>query len=406
MKTTIRLKLNKDRQLRCGRYPLVFQIIHRRQRRLIYTGIKVLEESFDMEKERVVYFDKEGFKRGDVSMINEQLAAARCNIVSMTDYLAFTTESFTAEDISQLHHRRLHNRYVLTFAEGLIAERLSAGRYGTAKNYRYTVNALQCFAKSDQLRFEDIDYRFLKNYELSLQNRNLKSNSIVFYIRNLRAIYNKALEDGVFELPPGGSPFDKITVRTSKTVKRALPIESIRKIMQVDLVDRGDLKQSRDYFMFSFYTRGMSFVDMVNLRRSDIHNNIIHYFRAKTKTLIKVGVTEQLQAIIDKYRSESSYVLPCLSDDKTKQQNYSRYRTVLAWHNRNLKEIAAMIELDTALTTYVARHSWATTAKEKGIPVAVISESLGHSTENITNIYLKSFDQDILDDANRQVSLL
>lgn len=406
MKTSIRLKLNQDRQLKCGRFPLVFQIIHRRQRRLIYTGIKVHEESFNSEKERVVSTNAQRFKKGEVGAINEQLAVMRRSICSMIDYLTFTNKTFTADDISQLYLRKQHNKYVLTFAESIIEERIATNRFGTANNYRHTISALHNFAKTDMLRFEDIDYRFLKNYELFLSKRKLKSNSITFYLRNFRAIYNKALDEGIFELPAGGSPFDKMTLKISKTIKRALPTDTIRKVMMLNLNERLDLESSRDLFMFSFYTRGMSFVDIVNLKHKDIENNVIHYFRAKTKSLIAVGVTEQLQDIIDKYRSDSSYILPCLSDSNSKQQNYSRYRTILARHNRNLKEIATMVGIDSSLTTYVARHSWATTAKEKGISIAVISESLGHSTENITNIYLKSFDQDVLDEANRNVVLL
>lgn len=406
MKTSIRLKLNKDRQLNCGMYPLVFQIIHRRQRRLIYTGIKVPQEAFSQEKQRVVSTNNHRFKKGVLGEMNEKLAAMRRSLESLLDHLAFTGQSFSAEDIAQLYHRKQQNKYVLTFTEYLINEKQEAGKFGTAKNYRYTLSALRSFVKSDLLRFEDIDYRFLKNYELFLQKRNLKPNSITFYLHNLRSIYNKAADEGIFELPPGGSPFNKVSAKIIKTIKRALPKEVIRQITQLNLTEYPDLDLSRDLFMFSFYTRGMSFVDVVNLKKTDIEANVIHYFRAKTKTYLKVTLTEQLQAILDKYRHNDSYVFPCLSGRNSKQRNYTRYRTLLAWHNRCLKKIAKMMNINTPLTTYVARHSWATTAKEKGISIAVISESLGHSSENITNIYLKAFEQDVIDEANWHVAQL
>lgn len=406
MKISIRLKLNKDRRLNSGRYPLVFQIIHRRQRRLIYTGFKVMEESFNEIKQRVISNPKERFKKGELKSMNDKISAIKRSIDSMINFMTMTNETFSTEELANLYHRKQYNRYVATFTEHLIDSYIATHKFGTAKNYRYTINTLRGFASGEMLKFEDMDYQFLKNYIQYLQKRELKPNSIAFYTRNLRAIYNKAVEEGVLELPAGGSPFDKIVTKMSNTVKRALPTDTIRAILKLDLSGQKELEFSRDLFMFSFYTRGMSFVDMVNLKRDNIENNVIYYFRAKTRTLIKVGITEQLQAIIDKYRSESCYLLPCLSEKNTRQQNYTRYRTILAWHNRCLKDIASMMGLNSSLTTYVARHSWATTAKEKGVSIAVISESLGHSTESITNVYLKSFDQNVLDEANENVVLL
>lgn len=406
MSTSLKYKLNKDRPLNNGRYPLVLQIIHKRQRRLIYTGFHIYEESFNEQKQRIVTSHKDHFKKGEVGRMNDYLALIRKNVSSLIDYLNFSTETFTAHDIVSLYQRKQNNRYVITFAENQIETKLSMDRYGTAKNYRYTISALRQFVKNDTLTFTDIDLRFLRGYEMFLEKKKLKANSIAFYIHNLRTIYNKALEEDIFELPQGGSPFDKLKVKKVKTIKRALPTDVIRRVAELDLSSTPDLDFSRDLFMFSFYTRGMPFVDIVNLKHENIEGRIIHYFRAKTKTLIKVGITDQLQHIIDKYRTDSMYVIPCLRESNTVRENYAKYRTTLAWHNKCLKDIARMIGLDTPLTTYVARHSWATAAKAKGVPIAVISEGLGHSTENITNVYLKEFDQDILDAANEDVTLL
>lgn len=406
MKTSLKLKLNKDRILNCGKYPLVFQIIHRRQRRLIYTDIQLFEESFAVDKEQVISSEQQRFKRSELYKMNESLRLIRLRIESMIESVADNATSFTAEQIISLYNRKRENIYFFTFLEYIIEQNRSLEKFGTANNYQSTLRVFKEYLKSDKLKFTDLNSKLLKEFDMFLQKRKLKQNSRAFYINNLRTIYNKAIEDGILELPQGGSPFDKACVKRTKTIKRALPVDVVRRIMELDLSDSRELELSRDLFMFSFYSRGMPLVDVLNFRRKDIDNNSFHYFRRKTKTLIKVAITPQIQQIIDKHYFDGEYVFPFLSNKNSSQENYKKYRNVLVWQNNMLKKIAKMVGVNQNLTTYVARHSWATVAKEKGISVAIISEGLGHSTESMTNIYLKSFEQGVIDEANSQVSQL
>lgn len=406
MRTSLKLKLNRDRILNCGKYPLVFQIIHRRQRRLIYTDIHLFDDSFDDEKQQIISSERQHFKRTELSKMNESLRQIRREIESMIEYIAAKTTSFTVDNITSLYNRRKGYIYFFTFLECVIEQNRTLEKFGTANNYQSTLRVFEKYLKSDKLKFTDVDQKLIKEFDIFLQKRKLKQNSIAFYINNLRTIYNKAAEDGIFDLPQGGSPFDKISVKRTKTIKRALPVEVVRRIMELDISDSREMELSRDLFMFSFYSRGMPLVDVLNLRKKDIDNNSFHYFRRKTKTLIKVGITPQIQQIIDKYSGLREYIFPILSSEKSAQENYKKYRNILVWQNNTLKKIAEMVGVSQNLTTYVARHSWATVAKEKGISVAVISEGLGHSTESVTNVYLKSFEQGVLDEANSQVSLL
>lgn len=406
MRTSLKLKLNKDRILNCGKYPLVFQIIHRRQRRLIYTDVQLFGESFDTEKQQVISSERQRIKSSELYKINQRLRQIRSEIESMVQYIVDKTTSFTVDDITSLYNRRKENIYLFTFFEYIIEQNRALEKFGTANNYQSTLRVFEQYLKSDKLKFTDIDLRLLKEFDIFLQKRKLKQNSIAFYINNLRTIYNKAAQDGVFELPKGGSPFDKVCVKRTKTIKRALPVDVVRRIMELDLSQSREMELSRDLFMFSFYSRGMPLVDVLNLTRKDIDNNSFHYFRRKTKTLIKVGLTPQIQQIIDKHNHDGEYIFSFLSNKNSSQENYTKYRNVLVWQNNMLKRIAQMVGVSQNLTTYVARHSWATVAKEKGISVAIISEGLGHSTESVTNVYLKSFEQDVLDEANSQVSLL
>ena len=165
------------------------------------------------------------------------------------------------------------------------------------------------------------------------------------------------------------------------------------------------LEFARDIFLFSFYPRGMSLVDIVFLRKEHIFDNAIHYVRHKSSQPLRITITEPLAALIAKYDNDSPYIFPILRDNAP-FSHYDQYRSALARINRNLKRVGLKLGLTTPLTTYVARHTWATLAKQCGAPVAVISEGLGHASEKITHIYLKEFDSDVLDRINEIVTRL
>ena len=180
----------------------------------------------------------------------------------------------------------------------------------------------------------------------------------------------------------------------------------MRRIADIDLSAYPHLEQARDLFMFSFFSRGMPFVDMVFLQKSAVSGGVISYRRHKTNQWLHVEVTPQLKTLMEKYANDSPWVFPLLEGTGDKLAQYKHYRLALERVNRNLKRVAQKCNLDIVLTAYVARHSWATLARESGAPVAVISEGLGHTSEKTTQIYLKEFDRQIVDRVNRIVSSL
>ena len=204
----------------------------------------------------------------------------------------------------------------------------------------------------------------------------------------------------------GNYPFRFLHSKPQHTVKRALGRDAMRRIAGIDLSDYPHLDMARDLFMFSFFSRGMPFVDMVFLKKSAVSGGVISYRRHKTNQLLHVEVTPQLAGLMEKYANESEWVFPVLRDAKDKQVQYRLYRVALERENRNLKRVGELCGLDTVLTAYVARHSWATLAKETGAAISVISEGLGHTSEKTTQIYLKEFDRRVVDQVNRKVSSL
>lgn len=268
------------------------------------------------------------------------------------------------------------------------------------------MHSLKAFRGSPDIRFSEIDFRFLNEYEHFLLSGGLSLNTVAYYMRNLRTAYNRAEAEGVFR-PSTRSPFHKFNLSVAKTIKRALSTDTVRRLAELDLTSFPRQAFARDLFMASFYLRGMPFVDLIHLRNENVINGNVVYCRRKTGVPVVIGIVPPLQLILDRYASRSEYLFPCLSDKATdKQEQYEQYRKCLCLYNRNLKHIGRMLEINIPLTGYVARHSWATQAKNKGASTTIISEGLGHASEKITQVYLKSFDSGILDSLNSRVAQL
>lgn len=220
-------------------------------------------------------------------------------------------------------------------------------------------------------------------------------NTVSFYNRILRAVYNRAVEKG---MTTQRYPFKHVYTGIDKTIKRAVSIKVIRQIKELDLSASPSLDFARDMFLFSFYTRGMSFVDMSYLKKTDLQNGILTYRRRKTGQLLFIRWKKSMQDIIDKYSANgNTYLLPIIKDE---ENGRLQYRNTLHLVNNKLKEISNRIGLQPKLTMYVSRHSWASIARSQNIPLSVISEGMGHDSEATTRIYLASLDNSIIDKAN------
>lgn len=243
---------------------------------------------------------------------------------------------------------------------------------------------------------DSLDSGVVEAYEAWQRQRGLTPNTISFYNRILRATYNRAVENEIIE---NRYPFRRVYTGVGKTVKRALPLGVISRIKALDLSQSPELDFARDMFILSFMLRGMSFIDMAFLLKKNLTNGYVSYRRRKTGQLLIIEWTEEMQAILDKYpQNQSAYLLPIICGSTVNER--SRYRNVGYNINRNLKRIAERIGAALPLTLYVARHSWASAAKAKGIPLPVISEGMGHDSETTTRIYLAELDTSVVDEAN------
>lgn len=287
------------------------------------------------------------------------------------------------------------------YAQMLADEMQAQGRFKTAEAYRSAVRSVKtCFGEKEMKRLR-IDAGTMCEYQSWLLGRGVTLNTVSYYMRILRAVHRRAVRSG---LVSADDPFREVYTGVGRTRKRAADAEVLVALRTAVLPDKG-LCLARDLFLFSFYTRGMSFVDMAYLRKSDAARGVIDYCRRKTGQLLRIRIEPCMQEIIDRYASLADgtpYLLPILKATDP-EAAFRQYRTALVYYNRRLKEISQILELNCALTSYVSRHTWATAAYRRHVPTPIISEGLGHSSERTTRIYLAAFEQSELDDANRKI---
>lgn len=272
----------------------------------------------------------------------------------------------------------------------------------TMDNYKSTLRALKLFRNEDDIIPSMITPSFVKQFEVHLKEREVCPNTISFYMRIFRAVYNYAFENEF--ILENKMPFKRVFTGEAKTRKRAVDIHIVRKLVKLDLTSYPRLDISRDMFLFSVLTRGMAFVDVAHLTRKNIHNNEIIYNRHKTGQRIRIELLPCMKEIIDKYiqqTGENDYLFPLLTPNQRKE--IIAYTSALRMHNKHLSEISEMLRLKSKLSSYVARHTWATIAKNKGVSVSVICDAMGHTSEETTRIYLDSLDKEMIDKANYSI---
>ena len=304
----------------------------------------------------------------------------------------------TADDIVCRYQETVNGKTFFRFMEEVIFQLKRLGKDRTAENYTTALHSFKHYRNCDDLSLDDKDAELKAEYEASLKSRNVVMNAVSFYTRLLRAVYNRAVEKG---MTSQRNPFRHVYTGIDKTVKRAVSIKVIRRIKELDLSSNPSLDFARNMLLFSFYTRGMSFIDMAYLKKTDMQNGILTYRRRKTGQMLVIRWVKSMQEIFDKYPVTGNvYLLPIIKKETNERLVY---RNALRLVNNKLKDISKLIGLQSRLTMYVARHSWASIAKSQNIPLSVISEGMGHDSETTTRIYLASLDNSMIDNANKLI---
>ena len=374
---------------------LYFQIIHNRVVRQLNTDYKVFAHEWDADAESI----NVGGERANVLCgVKERLEWDTVRLEKVIRQLGTERRKYTADDVITAFHRMTKETSLFSFMHGVIAQLKQLGKVRTSETYTATLNSFMVFREEQDVPLDGINSDLMLLYEAYLKARGVRMNTISFYMRNLRAVYNRAVEKG---LTPQNNPFHHVYTGVDKTVKRAIPIKTIKALKDLDLSMRPTLDFARDMFLFSFYTRGMSFVDMAYLKKSDLQNGILTYRRRKTGQQLTIKWEKCMEEIVAKYPlNETFYLLPIIKEQGNERRQYDN---ALHLVNYRLKELSTILKLQRPLTMYVARHSWASVAKAKNVPLLVISEGMGHDSEATTQIYLASLETSVVDKANKMI---
>lgn len=376
---------------------IYYQIIHKRVIRQLKTDYRIYADEWDEGRTTLILADNG--RNGYLQSIRERINWDIKRLGNIVSHWENKQISYTADEIISVFQKAANEQTLFNFMNDITAQLRQMGKYRTAETYHVTLRSFMHFRGNKDILLDEIDSDLMLMYEAWLHNRGLSKNSSSFYMRILRAVYNRAVEK---ELTSNRNPFKHVYTGIDKTVKRAISLKAIKKIKNLDLSLQPALDFARDMFLFSFYTRGMSFIDIAHLKKKDQQNGILSYRRRKTGQQLLVKWEKCMQEIADKHKTDygSPYLLQIL---KHPYDNRSQYKNALYRTNKNLKAVAKLAGISIPLTLYVARHSWASIAKSKNIPISVISEGMGHDSEMTTQIYLASLDNSVVDRANTQI---
>jgi len=392
--------------LKNGEHPIYLRIIKDRKSCYIKTGASCSKELWDddlnLPKKKHPYY-----KELIVLIGKKKLDADKLLLGAEAD-----TQDYSADEFSKKLRRPVQQRtQVIGYFNTVINRLEKSSRIGTANILKSTRNSLSKFIKGkDDFDFNEINNSFLTRYEEWFMARGVLPNSIFVMMRTLKTVINYAKKDEI--VPTQYDPFKEFSFtkfRRIRTKKRALSKDQIQKIAAVELEAGSRLFHAKNYFLFSFYNRGINFVDMAHLKWTDIQDKHLKYSRKKTNEDFVIGMLEPSIEILNYYRMlnegiNSSFVFPILNEKySTPKTIDNRLDRMLKLVNADLKEIGAMCGIPEKLTTYVARHSYATILKKSGIATAIISEALGHQSEKTTRIYLDSFENQVLDEASKVI---
>ncbi|MEG2060349.1 MAG: site-specific integrase [Alistipes sp.] len=391
---TIRVKLRPSTVPRRDG-TIYYQVCHRCKTQQITTTIHVPLERWSAEQQEIV--------RAETT---ESLRLAQCCIDSdrvLLQRIIQELEQVGNYEVRQVVERfwtSCHTASIGAFMKLQIEQLMASNQLGTARNYQRTMNSFLTYLGGVDLSFTAITEPLISDYNHFLIRRGVVRNTISFYMRILRSVYNKAVNQ---QLIAPSLLFQNIYTGIDRTRKRAVEEPIIAQLQRLDLRHSSALALARDLFVFSFCTRGMAFVDLAFLRISNLQNGMICYARHKTGQPLCVRIEPCAQRIIDRYaRTTAPYLFPILTSE-VQSKAYAQYQIALNYYNRLLKRLAALLGLEGGLSSYTARHSWATAARNHNVPLAVISAGLGHTSERTTLIYLTTLENSVIDTANEQI---
>lgn len=380
---------------------LYFRVIHGGVVRQVRTPYRIFKSEWDERCNDIVRLSRIVPERYSVvKSIRDKVAWEKKQLDRIIENLMDKGRVFTVDEIIQEYYASSIKKTTVFEYIKLQMELLkNAGKERTSEIYKELLVSFMKFRNGEDLHFEMIDDSLICQYESYMRISNLCRNTTSFYLRVLRSIYNRAVREGITEQ---SNPFNGVYTGVDKTSKRAIGLNEIKRIKDLDLSSMPALDFARDMFLFSFYMRGMSFVDIAYLRKRDLSNGFVVYNRRKTGQQMVVKWEKSMDDIAHKhYNVCNDYMFPIITvlDEPQRKQYLNKMLLI----NRHLKRIAHLAGINVPLTMYVARHSWASIAQSQKIPIKAISLGMGHDSEETTRIYLSSIQTNVIDNANNKI---
>ncbi|WP_097045058.1 site-specific integrase [Flagellimonas pacifica] len=403
MKTFLSLVLDTRRKKKDGSFPIILRLTHFRKTTSISTGFSVPKKYWNSRKTEIT----KNYPNADsVHRLNNLLLKEKTKANDIINKL-YDEKKLHYMSIDDVKNRIVKNHKYVSFigyGYSLVEDLKKSHRYGTARSYKGSLSILRTFMNGRDLKFNEFNYSFILKFEKYHLSKGNSLNSLSSYLRSYRAIFNKGIKEGLIDRE--AYPFFNYTIRQTPTKKRAIDFKYIKRIVDLELPKDTTLFRYRNYFICSYLLYGMNFTDMAYLKLENIVDSRLKFRRKKTGKLFDIKITDTLKEILSIYtdgKSQQDYIFPII-----KRSSLEIQEREIAWerkrYNAGLKEIAKLCGIEEKLTTYVSRHTFATQALLKNIPVMAISAMLGHSKLDTTQIYLKSLPTTMLDNYHERVS--
>ncbi len=403
---TTKVLLNKVRQKQDGTFPLVIRITYNRKSIYMPLGYNLAEKDFDAKNQRIRSSSKIA---SNITRLNNGIQE---KLKKIYDTISRLEEDGKIEGLSmssikkEIEGKSVGNMDFFQFIDFLIADFKEAGKYGNAEIYRTLRNRIEKFHGRPSLPFNQINYAFVKKLETNHYASGNTAGGLSVYLRTLRSVYKKAIKHGIAK--ENHNPFNDYSIRNGTPKRQFLNNEQLTILKEIP-VEESFLAKARDLYMASFYLRGMNWMDLALLKGDNIQGDFerITYIRAKTKNkLFSIKITPALKEILLKYNKNKiqndEYIFPILTKDVSQNQIHETIKNKRKRQNIYLKRLATRLELP-KFTIYTARHTYANILKRSGAPSNVIQDSLGHTTEAMTQKYLNSFETNVIDDFDAKI---
>jgi integrase len=391
-KPSVNVTIDRSHPRKDGSCNISIRITHQRKHRHYPTNLAINATDFD----RIMTAKRRN--EADTKTYNKILSYESKAIEAVEALPVFTFGMF--EDI-YLNNKDAADSVKFGF-EKYIQELKDEKRIGTAVSYETAMKSIEAFKSS--LKYADITAPFLRKYENAMIEAGKSKTTVGIYLRSLRTIFNRASIDKA--LYPFGEGKNKYSIPTGRNIKKALTLEDIAKIFHHE-VEAGTTKEmAKDYWIFIYLCNGLNVKDLCLLKHKNIEGNVLKYERAKTKRskkdneLITVSLKTEAKAVISKWGQRSingeTFLFPHLQKGMTPERERQVYQQLTKIINKYMKQIAKELEINKEVTTYFARHSFATVLRNSGASMEFISEALGHSDMKTTKSYLAGFEQETI----------